>query len=167
MPQMEYLPLQFNTLDKIAAGLSEISLMAAGYLGRSSVVNNWRQTRPDVWRDLFSVSKEATIQVSEPELAAKPQDFQLASQWAREFLSLSLLVAVDLPTQLIIPFNHQAASLLTKDGIPTGRSTFLVKNLYLQQILAGEKDEVPEAPEPTETIEREALNFYLFKGGGA
>jgi hypothetical protein len=120
----------------IAAGLSDISLIATSYLGRSLVTGCWRQTQPAVLQADFRISPDGMIEAESDLTPAEPETMRLAAEWAEAFVAGCQLVKIDLPLHLIAPLNADAQALLAAGGAFGDRGLILLQNSYLRQLVA-------------------------------
>ncbi|HWQ32932.1 MAG TPA: hypothetical protein VNQ79_08755 [Blastocatellia bacterium] len=121
----------------IAAGLSDISLIATGYLGRSQVTGCWRQTQPAALQADFRISPDGMIEAESDLTPAEPETIRLAAEWAQAFVAGCQLVKIDLPLHLIAPLNADAQALLAAGGAFGDRGLILLQRSYLSQLIAG------------------------------
>ncbi|MFN0122840.1 MAG: hypothetical protein ACKV2V_20265 [Blastocatellia bacterium] len=120
----------------IAAGLSDISMIATGYLGRGRVISCWTQTEPDELLSSFHISSDGMIESVNDLAPSDPEVIAAASTWARAFIRVSRLAQVDLPLQLIAPLNADAHTLLAGDAASGDRGLILLQESYMSQLLA-------------------------------
>ncbi|HZS06705.1 MAG TPA: hypothetical protein VFD58_17840 [Blastocatellia bacterium] len=120
----------------IAAGLSDISLIATGYLGRSLVNSCWRQTRPAGLEADFQISPDGMIEAENDLAAAGPEMIRLAGEWAQRFVARCQLVMIDLPLHLVAPLNADAQTLLAAGGSFGDRGLILLQYDYLHRLLS-------------------------------
>lgn len=131
------------THGSIAAGLSDLSLIATGYLGRSFVVTAWRETQPAAFQPAFQILPDGMIE-AENDLAVTDQSaIELAAEWALAFVARCQLVTIDLPLHLVAPINADAQALLTVGNGSADRGLILLQSDYLRR-LAGPEGQATE-----------------------
>lgn len=119
----------------VAAGLSDISLIATGYLGRSLVNSCWEQTQPAELADYFQLSADGVIEATNDLKPTTEENIRLASEWAQAFVAECQLVRIDLPLQLVAPLNADAQALLSGSHAFGDRGLILLQHSYLRQML--------------------------------
>jgi hypothetical protein len=142
-----------STHASIAAGLSDISLIASGYLGRSLVNGNWQQTQPAALLPAFHISPDGVIEAENDLAPGDPETIHLAAEWAQAFVAACQLVSIDLPLQLIAPLNADAQAMLSAEGGFGDRGLLLLQHSYLRNLLVGQL----QTPAPQMADESEAL----------
>ncbi len=127
----------------IAAGLSDLSLIATGYLGRSFVVSSWRETQPAAFQPAFQISPDAMVEAENDFAVTAPQTIELAAEWARAFVARCRLVTIDLPLHLVAPLNTDAQALLTTDRGFAERGLILLQYDYLRRLVVDDLQATP------------------------
>jgi hypothetical protein len=120
-----------TSLREIAAGLNDISMIAAVQLGHSVVASYLRQTRPAVWKETFQISMDATVTVTDSDVAPAPDDLAWAESWTQEFMEKCQMVVLDLPQSVMAPLNAEARALLAPGSQAEGQWMILCQKSYL------------------------------------
>jgi predicted regulator of Ras-like GTPase activity (Roadblock/LC7/MglB family) len=131
-PETEAQPSgNITSFSEIAAGLNDISMIAAVQLGHSMVASYLRQTRPAAWKETFQISMDAIITVTGSDAAPAPDDLARAESWTQEFMEKCQMVVLDLPQSVMVPLNAEARALLAPGHQAEGQWMILCQKSYL------------------------------------
>lgn len=89
----------FRSYQDLSDSFCELSSVAIKFLGKSVVANYWKQTQPEILRNVFEISLDGTVKAIKNKENLSTDEMKAGANWIAAFIHRCEKIIIDTPLQ--------------------------------------------------------------------